>query len=71
MDQTLSPAEAAELLARDRAHAWHPYASMTSPPPAYPVVAAQGVAEATGGGEALGQANAPLHPLRLGGLGQW
>lgn len=43
MDQALNPAEAAELLARDRAHAWHPYASMTSPPPAYPVVAARGV----------------------------
>jgi adenosylmethionine-8-amino-7-oxononanoate aminotransferase len=43
VDQALNPAEAAELLARDRAHAWHPYASMTSPPPAYPVVAARGV----------------------------
>lgn len=43
MDQTLTPDETAALLARDRAHAWHPYASMTSPPPAYPVVGAHGV----------------------------
>ena len=43
MDQALTPAETEALLARDRAHAWHPYASMFSPPPAYPVVAARGV----------------------------
>ncbi len=43
MDQALSTREIDELLDRDRAHAWHPYASMTSPPPAYPVIAAQGV----------------------------
>ena len=43
MDQQLDADAIAALLARDRAHAWHPYASMTSPPPAYPVVAARGV----------------------------
>ncbi|WP_019875383.1 adenosylmethionine--8-amino-7-oxononanoate transaminase [Sporichthya polymorpha] len=37
------PADAAELIALDRAHVWHPYASMTDPAPAYPVVGAQGV----------------------------
>ena len=32
-----------QLLQLDRDHVWHPYASMTSPPPAYPVVSAKGV----------------------------
>jgi adenosylmethionine-8-amino-7-oxononanoate aminotransferase len=32
-----------KLLAFDRKHLWHPYASMDKPPPAYPVVAADGV----------------------------
>ncbi|MFM7785485.1 MAG: aminotransferase class III-fold pyridoxal phosphate-dependent enzyme, partial [Gammaproteobacteria bacterium] len=43
MDQPLDDAAIEALLARDRAHAWHPYASMLSPPPAYPVVSAAGV----------------------------
>jgi adenosylmethionine-8-amino-7-oxononanoate aminotransferase len=33
----------AELLALDRAHVWHPYATMVDPPAVYPVVAAEGV----------------------------
>ncbi|GAA0615707.1 adenosylmethionine--8-amino-7-oxononanoate transaminase [Sporichthya brevicatena] len=37
------PADTAELIALDRAHVWHPYASMTDPTPAYPVVGASGV----------------------------
>ncbi len=32
-----------EAAAFDRLHLWHPYASLTDPPPAYPVVAAEGV----------------------------
>lgn len=43
MDQPLDDAAIEALLARDRAHAWHPYASMLSPPVAYPVVSATGV----------------------------
>ncbi len=31
------------LLDYDRRHVWHPYSSICSPPPAYPVVAARGV----------------------------
>ncbi len=34
---------AADWLAFDRAHIWHPYASMASPSPVYPVAGAQGV----------------------------
>ncbi|HHH13312.1 MAG TPA: adenosylmethionine--8-amino-7-oxononanoate transaminase [Thiolapillus brandeum] len=33
----------AELLARDRAHLWHPYAAATDPGPLWPVVSAEGV----------------------------
>jgi adenosylmethionine---8-amino-7-oxononanoate aminotransferase len=33
----------ASLLARDRRHVWHPYASMSAVSPAYPVVSASGV----------------------------
>ena len=32
-----------DALAFDRAHLWHPYASMTDPLPAWPVVGAEGV----------------------------
>ncbi|MGK0440497.1 MAG: adenosylmethionine-8-amino-7-oxononanoate aminotransferase [Pseudohongiellaceae bacterium] len=32
-----------QLLAIDKAHIWHPYASMTNAPPSYPVVSAEGV----------------------------
>jgi len=32
-----------QLIALDQQHVWHPYASMDNPPPAYPVVSAQGV----------------------------
>ena len=31
------------VVALDQKHVWHPYASMDNPPPAYPVVGAQGV----------------------------
>jgi adenosylmethionine-8-amino-7-oxononanoate aminotransferase len=31
-----------DLIARDRAHVWHPYASVTTPSPLFEVVAAQG-----------------------------
>ena len=43
MDQRFTQNELEALIARDRAHAWHPYASMSAPPPVYPVVAARGV----------------------------
>jgi len=33
----------ADLLQRDRRHAWHPYASAIAPPPSWPVAAAHGV----------------------------
>lgn len=32
-----------QILAIDKAHIWHPYASMTEAPPVYPVVSAKGV----------------------------
>ncbi len=32
-----------QLISLDQKHVWHPYASMDTPPPAYPVVRAQGV----------------------------
>ncbi|WP_339669505.1 adenosylmethionine--8-amino-7-oxononanoate transaminase [Dasania marina] len=32
-----------QILAIDKAHIWHPYASMTDAPPSYPVVSAKGV----------------------------
>ncbi|MGI9292835.1 MAG: aminotransferase class III-fold pyridoxal phosphate-dependent enzyme, partial [Pseudomonadales bacterium] len=40
---TLPPQDIEKLLALDRAHVWHPYASMTEPPSVYPVVSANGV----------------------------
>jgi adenosylmethionine---8-amino-7-oxononanoate aminotransferase len=38
-----SPLSTEQLLAIDKAHIWHPYASMTDAPPSYPVVSAEGV----------------------------
>ena len=38
-----STLSAEAMIALDKQHIWHPYASMTEPPPAYPVVSAQGV----------------------------
>jgi adenosylmethionine-8-amino-7-oxononanoate aminotransferase len=32
-----------QLIALDQQYVWHPYASMDNPPPAYPVIGAQGV----------------------------
>ncbi len=46
----VTPADAAALLATDRAHAWHPYASMTSPGPVRVVESASGVRLRLAGG---------------------
>ena len=40
-------------LAFDRRHIWHPYTSMTSPLPVYPVVSAHGCELSLAGGEQL------------------
>ena len=37
------PLSTEQILAIDKAHIWHPYASMTDAPPSYPVVSAEGV----------------------------
>lgn len=37
-----APPDLQAMLAFDHKHLWHPYASMTSPPPVYPVVSASG-----------------------------
>ena len=42
-----------ELLAADRRHVWHPYASMTDPATAHPVVSAAGVRLRLAGGREL------------------
>ncbi|MDP9398757.1 MAG: adenosylmethionine--8-amino-7-oxononanoate transaminase [Actinomycetota bacterium] len=38
-----APPDAPQLLELDRAHVWHPYASVIDPAPVYPVASAQGV----------------------------
>ncbi len=38
----MKPEDIDALVSFDQQHLWHPYASMDSPPPAYPVVAADG-----------------------------
>lgn len=38
-----STLSAEAMIALDKQHIWHPYASMIEPPPVYPVVSAQGV----------------------------
>ncbi len=38
----MKPADIDALVSFDQQHLWHPYASVLNPPPAYPVVAAQG-----------------------------
>lgn len=43
----------AQLIALDQQHVWHPYASMDNPPPAYPVVGAQGVRLTLASGQEL------------------
>ncbi len=48
--EPVTPAEEAALLAVDRAHAWHPYASMTSPGPVRVVESASGVRLRLAGG---------------------
>jgi adenosylmethionine-8-amino-7-oxononanoate aminotransferase len=40
---TATETATASLLATDRAHVWHPYASVVDPPPVFPVASAQGV----------------------------
>jgi adenosylmethionine-8-amino-7-oxononanoate aminotransferase len=39
----MNPEQIDALVRFDQQHIWHPYASMHNPPPAYPVVGAQGV----------------------------
>ncbi|HQY69531.1 MAG TPA: adenosylmethionine--8-amino-7-oxononanoate transaminase [Pseudomonadales bacterium] len=43
MTDQRDPHAIAALLAADRRHAWHPYASALNPPPVYPVASARGV----------------------------
>ncbi|PRY01613.1 adenosylmethionine--8-amino-7-oxononanoate transaminase [Allonocardiopsis opalescens] len=43
MEPPLPPDRIADLLARDRARLWHPYAGRVEPPEVLPVVAAEGV----------------------------
>ena len=43
MTDQRDPHAIATLLAADRRHAWHPYASALNPPPVYPVASAHGV----------------------------
>lgn len=38
-----TPLSTTEMLALDKEHVWHPYASMSDAPPVYPVVSAEGV----------------------------